>query len=72
MQWQDLTPSHYEGQWELGGGHGGGERERAGDQDKLPFVYTQGGKRRTVCGGWGGSLEWLHGSCRLARRVSFG
>lgn len=34
------------------GGMGvGGERERAGDSDKFPFVYTQGGKRQTVCGG---------------------
>lgn len=47
MQWLDLTQSHYEGQ-----GEGWrGERERAGDLDKFPFVYTQGGKRQTVCGG---------------------
>lgn len=36
-----------------GGGWEGwrGETERAGDSDKFPFVYTQGGKRQTVCGG---------------------
>lgn len=41
--------------WRAGGGTEGrrGERERVGDSDKFPFVYTQGGKRQTVCGGQG-------------------
>lgn len=50
IQWQDPTSSHYEGRGEKVEREGG-ERERVGYSDKFPFVYTQGGKRQTVCGG---------------------
>lgn len=56
IQWQNPTSSHYEGQGKKVE-RKGGERERAGYSDKFPFVYAQGGKRQTVCGGW--RITWV-------------
>lgn len=73
MLWQDLTPSRYEGQ---GGGtegrRDGGVRGRGrGTRISSPLCTHKEVKGRLYVVARG-SLEWLHGSCRVALRVSFG
>lgn len=59
--------SHYEGQ----GGEEGGE-VRARDWDKFPFVYTYKEVQGRLYVVARGSLEWLHRSCRVTLRLSYG
>lgn len=69
MQWQDLTPSHYE-VWR-------GDRRRRGKGKggwtgiSSPLCTHKEVKGRLYAVARG-SLEWLHGSCRVALRLSFG